>query len=75
MSKEQKLKELIRLIPNKIRSESIWEVPPIRGKSVEGILVLLGLAVLAVPVLLIVALVSISGLKRRVTELEGQVAG
>lgn len=50
------------------------ESAPVRGKSVEGILVLLGLAVLAVPVLLIVALVSISGLKRRVTELEGQVA-
>lgn len=41
----------------------------------EGILVLLGLAVLAVPVLLIFALVGISGLKRRVTELENQVAG
>ena len=40
----------------------------------EGILVLLGLAVLAVPVLLIAALVGISGLKRRVTELESQVA-
>ncbi|MBD9478685.1 DUF2339 domain-containing protein [Pseudoxanthomonas sp. PXM02] len=39
-----------------------------------GILVLLGLAVLAVPVLLIVALVAISGLKRRVTDLERQVS-
>nr|WP_298132235.1 DUF2339 domain-containing protein [uncultured Pseudoxanthomonas sp.] len=38
-----------------------------------GVLVLLGLAVLAVPVLLIVALVAISGLKRRVGELERQV--
>jgi uncharacterized membrane protein len=41
---------------------------------VEGILVLLGLAVLAVPVLLIFALVGLSGLKRRVTALETQVA-
>lgn len=41
--------------------------------DLAGILVLLGLAVLAVPVLLIVALVAISGLKRRVTELERQV--
>ncbi|MCR6625039.1 MAG: DUF2339 domain-containing protein [Pseudoxanthomonas sp.] len=39
-----------------------------------GILVLLGLAVLAVPVLLIVALVAISGLKRRVADLERQVS-
>ncbi|WP_334177655.1 DUF2339 domain-containing protein [Pseudoxanthomonas sp.] len=39
-----------------------------------GILVLLGLAVLAVPVLLIAALVAISGLKRRVAVLEQQVA-
>lgn len=36
----------------------------------EGILVLLALAVLAMPVLLVVALVSISGLKRRVADLE-----
>ena len=41
--------------------------------DLAGILVLLGLAVLAVPVLLIVALVSISGLKRRVADLERQV--
>ncbi|KAF1716511.1 hypothetical protein CSC74_09780 [Pseudoxanthomonas yeongjuensis] len=38
-----------------------------------GVLVLLGLVVLAVPILLIVALVSISGLKRRVGDLEGEV--
>ncbi|RZA35767.1 MAG: DUF2339 domain-containing protein [Lysobacteraceae bacterium] len=38
-----------------------------------GILVLLGLVVLAVPILLVVALVSISGLKRRVGELEAAV--
>ena len=42
--------------------------------DLAGVLVLLGLAVLAVPVLLIVALVAISGLKRRVGELERQVA-
>lgn len=36
----------------------------------EGILVLLGLAVLAVPILLVVALISIGGLKRRVADLE-----
>lgn len=36
----------------------------------EGILVLLVVALLAVPVLLVVALVSIGGLKRRVAELE-----
>jgi uncharacterized membrane protein len=41
--------------------------------DLAGILVLLGLAVLAVPVLLIVALIAISGLKRRVAELERQV--
>lgn len=41
--------------------------------DLAGVLVLLGLAVLAVPVLLIVALVAISGLKRRVGELERQV--
>lgn len=41
--------------------------------DLAGILVLLGLAVLAVPVLLIVALVSVSGLKRRVAALEEQV--
>jgi uncharacterized membrane protein len=56
------------------RSFRIDGVATEQGKSVEGILVLLGLAVLAVPVLLIVTLVSIGGLKRRVTELEGQVA-
>ena len=39
----------------------------------EGLLVLLGLALLAVPILLVVALVSISGLKRRISDLEGQV--
>ena len=39
----------------------------------EGLLVLLGLALLAVPILLVVALVSIAGLKRRVGDLEGQV--
>ncbi|MGH8060606.1 MAG: DUF2339 domain-containing protein [Pseudoxanthomonas sp.] len=38
-----------------------------------GVLVLLGLVVLAVPILLIVALVSISGLKRRVGDLENEV--
>ncbi|MBD9436966.1 DUF2339 domain-containing protein [Pseudoxanthomonas sp. PXM03] len=38
-----------------------------------GLLVLVGLAVLAMPVLLIVALVAISGLKRRVAMLEDQV--
>lgn len=42
--------------------------------DLAGILVLLGLAVLAVPVLLIVALVAISGLKRRVADLERQVS-
>ena len=41
--------------------------------DLAGVLVLLGLVVLAVPILLIVALVSISGLKRRVGELEGEV--
>ena len=41
--------------------------------DLAGVLVLLGLVVLAVPVLLIVALVSISGLKRRVGDLEGEV--
>ena len=39
----------------------------------EGLLVLLGLALLAVPILLVVALISIAGLKRRVGDLEGQV--
>ncbi|MDH5834576.1 DUF2339 domain-containing protein [Luteimonas kalidii] len=39
----------------------------------EGFLVLLGLAVLALPVLVVVALVSIGGLKRRVAELEDAV--
>ena len=42
--------------------------------DVVGLLVLVGLAVLAMPVLLIVALVSVSGLKRRVATLEAQVA-
>ncbi|HEY5971420.1 MAG TPA: DUF2339 domain-containing protein [Pseudoxanthomonas sp.] len=39
-----------------------------------GFLVLLGLAVLAVPILLVVALVSIRGLKRRVGNLEQEVS-
>ena len=39
----------------------------------EGLLLLLGLGVLAIPVLLVVALASIGGLKRRVLELEGTV--
>lgn len=42
--------------------------------EIAGLLVLVGLAVLAVPVLLIVALVAVSGLKRRVASLEQQVA-
>ena len=42
--------------------------------DVVGLLVLVGLAVLAMPVLLIIALVSVSGLKRRVTTLEAQIA-
>ncbi len=41
--------------------------------DVAGLLVLLGLVVLAVPILLIMALVSVSGLKRRVTDLEAEV--
>jgi uncharacterized membrane protein len=41
---------------------------------VEALIVLVGLAVLAVPVLLIVALVSISGLRRRVAQLEQDLA-
>lgn len=41
--------------------------------DLAGVLILLGLAVLAVPILLIMALVSISGLKRRVGELEEAV--
>jgi uncharacterized membrane protein len=41
--------------------------------DLAGILILLGLVVLAVPILLIMALVSISGLKRRVGELEEAV--
>ncbi|MEO6517815.1 MAG: DUF2339 domain-containing protein, partial [Pseudoxanthomonas sp.] len=41
--------------------------------DLAGILVLLGLVLLAVPILLIMALVSISGLKRRVSELEQRV--
>lgn len=41
--------------------------------DVVGWLILVGLALLAVPVLLIVALVSVSGLKRRVATLEAQV--
>ena len=40
----------------------------------EGLIALLVLAVLAVPVLLVVALVSVSGLKQRVAALEQQVA-
>src|SRR5690606_38823401 len=40
----------------------------------EGLLSLLVLVVLAVPVLLVVALVSVNGLKRRVGELEVEVA-
>lgn len=40
----------------------------------EGLIGLLVLAILAVPVLLVVALVSISGLKRRVADLETEVA-
>jgi len=40
----------------------------------EGLIVLLVLAVLAVPVLLVVALASVSGLKGRVATLEAQVA-
>lgn len=39
----------------------------------EGLLVMLGLAVLAVPVLLVVALAMISGLRRRVEALEQQL--
>lgn len=42
--------------------------------GLAGVLVLVGLAVLAVPVLLILALVGIGGLKRRVAALEQQVA-
>ena len=41
--------------------------------DLAGVLVLLGLAVLAVPILLVIALVSISGLKRRVADLEAEV--
>ena len=41
--------------------------------DVAGLLALVGLVVLAMPVLLIVALVSVSGLKRRVATLEEQV--
>ncbi|SOD53259.1 Uncharacterized membrane protein [Pseudoxanthomonas wuyuanensis] len=41
--------------------------------ELTGILLLVGLAVLAVPVLMIAALVAISGLKRRVTALEAEV--
>ena len=40
----------------------------------EGLIGLLVLAILAVPVLLVVALVSVSGLKRRVADLEAEVA-
>ena len=40
----------------------------------EGLLVLLALAVLAVPVLLAITMSSVSGLKRRVAELENHVA-
>jgi len=41
--------------------------------GVVGILVLIGLALLAMPVLLVVALLSLSSLKKRVAELEGSV--
>ena len=41
--------------------------------DLAGVLVLLGLVVLAVPILLVMALVSISGLKRRVGDLESAV--
>ena len=40
----------------------------------EGLIGLLVLVVLAVPVLLVMALVSVSGLKRRVADLETEVA-
>ena len=43
-------------------------------EGMVGMLVLLGLAVLLVPVLLVVALVSISGLKQRVAALEQALA-
>lgn len=43
--------------------------------DLAGLLVLIGLIVLAVPVLLILALVSIAGLKRRVGALEQQLDG
>ncbi len=43
--------------------------------DLAGVLVLIGLIVLAVPVLLILALVSIAGLKRRVAVLEQQLDG
>jgi uncharacterized membrane protein len=42
--------------------------------DLAGLLILLGLAVLAVPILLVMALVSISGLKRRVGDLEYEVS-
>lgn len=41
--------------------------------DLAGILVLIGLAVVAVPILLVIALVSISGLKRRVGDLEAEI--
>ncbi|MEO8364771.1 MAG: DUF2339 domain-containing protein [Pseudoxanthomonas sp.] len=41
--------------------------------DLAGVLILLGLLVLAVPILLVMALVSISGLKRRVGDLESEV--
>ncbi|HZV37187.1 MAG TPA: hypothetical protein VFF96_00405, partial [Pseudoxanthomonas sp.] len=41
--------------------------------DVAGLLALVGLAVLAMPVLLVVALMAVSGLKRRVATLEQQV--
>lgn len=43
--------------------------------DLAGVLILLGLAVLAVPILLIMALVSVSGLKRRVSDLENEMRG
>ena len=42
--------------------------------DVAGILVIVGLALLAMPVLLVVALVSLSSLKGRVAELEKNLA-
>ncbi|MEG3193145.1 hypothetical protein SNE32_12720, partial [Lysobacter sp. D1-1-M9] len=44
------------------------------GQAMEGLIGLLVLVVLAVPVLLVVALAMIGGLRRRVTALEEQLA-